>query len=602
MSLFASAPWAKPRPSWQIVTGDNRLVLATLPDACIDAIVTDPPYGMSCPPDMFEVLRHWLAGDDYQHTGGGFMGKTWDSFVPGPTTWRHVLRVLKPGGHLLAFFAPRTYDLGVLAIRMAGFEIRDQLAYMFGTGFPKGKEIGRAIDMELCVLTGRHYDKTLPKGEKAKPGDHLCPEHPDGDPWRGHDVALKPAHEPIVLARKPLIGTVAANVLAHGTGGINVDACRVAADAQYLAAPGNSARAPMAVTSYAAADHGDEKAIRADPNAGGRWPANVLLDEISAAALDEQSGTVPGQQGRAKTDGSEQTRTIYSGGRNYRSGDPEPRGDTGGASRFFFHAHEDDREWLDRNQILDLASTATGSLCLRSEPAASALARAVTSALPGISLRLSSAPSTNVTPSESRLIVEIAITTILNIGERFWLVSPPASTISTHSRATCAVKRTPTGTTTITIEHWRSDGSADPVTFESTSPSSAHGAPACRFSYTAKASKSEREAGLDHLPVRSGGELTDRTDGSDGLNSPRAGAGRGGGRRNHHPCVKPIALMRYLVRLITPPGGIVLDPFAGSGSTIAAAVLEGFNGLGLELDQEYANIARARVAHWEKTL
>jgi hypothetical protein len=122
---------------------------------------------------------------------------------------------------------------------------------------------------------------------------------------------------------------------------------------------------------------------------------------------------------------------------------------------------------------------------------------------------------------------------------------------------------------------------------------------ASRFFYTAKASKSEREAGLDHLPVRSGGELTDRTDGSDGLNSPRAGAGRGGGRRNHHPTVKPIALMRYLVRLITPPGGIVLDPFAGSGSTIAAAVLEGFSALGIELSAEYADIARARVAHWE---
>ena len=124
---------------------------------------------------------------------------------------------------------------------------------------------------------------------------------------------------------------------------------------------------------------------------------------------------------------------------------------------------------------------------------------------------------------------------------------------------------------------------------------------ASRFFYTAKASKAEREAGLDHLPVRSGGELTDRVDGSDGLNSPRAGAGRGGGRRNHHPTVKPIALMRYLVRLITPPGGIVLDPFAGSGSTIAAAVLEGFSALGMELSEDYAQIARARVAHWETT-
>ncbi len=123
---------------------------------------------------------------------------------------------------------------------------------------------------------------------------------------------------------------------------------------------------------------------------------------------------------------------------------------------------------------------------------------------------------------------------------------------------------------------------------------------ASRFFYVAKASKAEREAGLDHLPVRTGGELTDRVDGSDGLNSPRAGAGRGGGRRNHHPTVKPIALMRYLVRLVTPTGGIVLDPFCGSGSTIAAAVLEGFNAVGIELDPDYADIARARVAHHSK--
>ncbi|MBK6671680.1 MAG: site-specific DNA-methyltransferase, partial [Actinobacteria bacterium] len=118
---------------------------------------------------------------------------------------------------------------------------------------------------------------------------------------------------------------------------------------------------------------------------------------------------------------------------------------------------------------------------------------------------------------------------------------------------------------------------------------------ASRFFYVAKASRAEREAGLDHLPIRSGGELTDREDGSDGLKSPRAGAGRGGGRRNHHPTVKPVELMRYLIRLITPPGGIVLDPFIGSGTTHVAAKLEGFDSVGCDLSPEYVEIANARV-------
>ena len=120
--------------------------MRAMPDNCIAAVVTDPPYGLSEEPDMVEVLRHWLAGDDYQHTGGGFMGKTWDSFVPGPSVWREVMRVLKPGGHVLSFSGTRTYDLSVLAMRLAGFEIRDQLAWLYGTGFPKSLDVSKAID------------------------------------------------------------------------------------------------------------------------------------------------------------------------------------------------------------------------------------------------------------------------------------------------------------------------------------------------------------------------------------------------------------------------------------------------------------------------
>ena len=310
-----------------IVQGNNVDVIQTLRDQCVDSVVTDPPYGLSKEPDMVEVMRQWLAGDDYTHTGGGFMGKTWDSFVPGPSIWREVYRVLKPGGHMLVFSGTRTYDLTVLAIRLAGFQIRDQLAWIYGTGFPKSTNLGG-----------------------------------------GWGTALKPAHEPIVLARKPPVGTATKNALEHGTGGINIDGCRVD---------------------------------------GARRGPNVLIDPLVAAVFGERA----------------------------------------------------------------------------------------------------------------------------------------------------------------------------------------------RFFYCAKASKAEREAGLASLPIATPGEITGRKDGTAGLNNPRAGAGRTSGRRNTHPTVKPVSLMRWLTRLITPRGGVVLDPYAGSGTTEVACILEGFKCLGIELESPYVEIAKRRVAN-----
>ena len=127
--------------TFNLLQGDALEKLKELPDNSIDSIVTDPPYGLSKQPDMLEVLQHWLNGDDYKHNGRGFMGKEWDSFVPGPSIWKECLRVLKPGGHMVAFFGTRTYDLGVLAIRIAGFEIRDQIAWTYSQGFPKSRDV-----------------------------------------------------------------------------------------------------------------------------------------------------------------------------------------------------------------------------------------------------------------------------------------------------------------------------------------------------------------------------------------------------------------------------------------------------------------------------
>ena len=365
---------------------------AELEDNSIDAIVTDPPYGLSrcSEKDVREALNSWLTGNEYQPKGKGFMGKSWDAFVPGPEVWRECLRVLKPGGHMAVFAGSRTVDLMGIAVRLAGFEVRDQLQWIYGSGFPKSTRKG------------------------ALPG------------W---GTALKPAHEPIILARKPLIGTVAKNVEEYGTGGINVDGCRI--DGPAWTRPASNA---VGTTAYG--DFTNDKPRTSE----GRWPANVILDEEAGALLDEQSGVSKPKAGR--------------------------RGRMGGS-----------REGLG----MGAGGNAVGT----------------------------------------------------------WPADP--------------------------------------------------GGGASRFFYCPKASKKEREAGLENFdPQR-------RTDGRESeLDNPRL---RTSERRNAHPTVKPIALMQWLSRLICPPNGIILDPFTGSGSTGCAAKAEGFEFVGFELNEEYCNIARARIAH-----
>lgn len=326
-----------------ILKGDCRQVMFVLGENVVDSIVTDPPYELTSarPGGRSEATRGKVMG--------GFMGMQWDGtgVAFDPETWRQALRVLKPGGYLLAFSGTRTYHRMVVAIEDAGFEIRDQIGWAFGSGFPKSHN----------------------------------------GPWGG--TALKPAWEPIVVARKPLVGTVEANWREHGTGALNIDACRV----------------------------GD---------ATGRWPANLIHD--GSDEVLQAFPQAPGQLAPVKFDAEERkTGTVY------------------GAMK---RGHE---------------------------------------------------PSAN---SE-------------NEGAVGFKMKPGARRIDSGSAA--------------------------------------------RFFYCAKASK------------------TDRGDG------------------NNHPTVKPSSLMRYLCRLVTPDGGLVLDPFMGSGSTLKAAELEGFNAIGIELSPEYIDIARRRI-------
>jgi DNA modification methylase len=357
-----------------LLTGDCLDVLRTLPADSVDSIVTDPPYGLA------------------------FMGKRWDYDVPSVEIWAECLRVLKPGGHLLAFAGTRTQHRMAVRIEDAGFEIRDMIAWVYGSGFPKSLN-----------LDGEH---------------------------KGWGTALKPALEPITVARKPLIGTVAENVLAHGTGALNVDGCRVEGRERTDYGLTNSTRS--AGNTYG------KPSVSANFDANqGRWPANLIHD-----GSEEVVGLFPVTHDRG----------------NYTPGK---------------WAKQD--VWQGPNQPIEDGTS-----------------------------------------------------------------------------------RGPGGST-------------------------------ARFFYCAKASKRDRDEGCDKLQARSAGECVDRVEGSAGMESPRAGAGRTSGSRNHHPTVKPTALMQYLCRLVTPPGGTVLDPFMGSGSTGKAAMLEGFRFIGIERDPEYVKIAEARI-------
>lgn len=334
--------------------GNNIEVLETFPPNSIDAIITDSPYGLSKEPDAIKCLQDWIDHGYHEVKGSGFMGKHWDAFVPQPVLWKECFRVLKPGGHLLSFFGTRTYDWGTLAIRLAGFEIRDCVMWIYGSGFPKSLDISKAIDKaagaerEKVKIFNAHNNKgsqnSRPFIEAAKEKgyheiDGVDPITDAAKQWNGYGTALKPACEPICVARKPLESTVIENVLQYGTGGINVDAGRVeliGKNDPRLNSAGSWKTDKAGKNVYSAGLSGKE--IGSSPL--GRWPANIIhdgSDEVLAGFPDaaRQAGSPK------KTTHKNGMFGIGTPGRIYKE-------DNNSSARFFYCAKTSPAERAER--------------------------------------------------------------------------------------------------------------------------------------------------------------------------------------------------------------------------------------------------------------
>lgn len=315
-----------------------------LPETSVHAVVTDPPYGINFMGKAWDapggMLGQMATGDEqrgaYAYGGSpsrGYADNDNAAFGAWCETWlTECLRVLKPGGHLLAFGGTRTWHRLAVAVEDAGFEIRDSMAWLYGAGFPKSLDVSKAIDRAAGALA--HESKGfIVAGQTGKlinpPTKGYVPPAPATDAakqWQGWGTALKPAFEPIVVARKPLTGTVAANVLEHGTGALNVDGCRIGSDEDTR----RNARGGDNGLGGTGTFQIRERRAEDMPETSGRWPANVILDEHTAAIVDEQSGV--STSGAAGLKGSSGFADGYSGEYSV------PYGDTGGASRFFYAA------------------------------------------------------------------------------------------------------------------------------------------------------------------------------------------------------------------------------------------------------------------------
>jgi DNA modification methylase len=309
------------------------------------AVITDPPYGLSAHGDIAPVLSAWLSAETAPVPKKGFMGAEWDGFVPGPEYWRLCLDLLLPGGHLVAFAGSRTSDLMSIALRLAGFEIRDVVQYLwtYSTGMPKGLNVAKAV--EALTRHGRTGSRALHREQRERSA-----AEPEAECLAGWNTSLKPSYEPIILARKPLDGTVAENVLAHGTGALNVGACRVPlsgpSDAAAFSYNHDGANRSLKDDGASAGCLGGGWKVVKGPKdvPEGRWPSNLCHDgSAEALALFEAFGERPGALARTRSDGAPMGNSVY-GAMRHPTRVMEPRGDQGSAARFYPSLGADDED------------------------------------------------------------------------------------------------------------------------------------------------------------------------------------------------------------------------------------------------------------------
>jgi DNA modification methylase len=588
----------------ELLVGDCVELMRGMPDESVDAVCTDPPYGLEFMGAEWDKLgRSGVqrkaevgGGDrraivDAEEWGGGESSPysrsrvRWQHGDEGPaamqewhTVWaREAFRVLKPGGHLLAFGGTRTYHRLACAVEDAGFEVRDMIEWFYGSGFPKSLDVSKAIDKAArgapqggpdpespahgryrsSATEGKRGEGDRGQGYGAGPGQFMLPEDeideatgrrivgqkwadrypngpggssfgvggegPDGtrtaartlvtEPatpeaarWEGWGTALKPGHEPIVLARKPLAGTVTANVLEYGTGALNVEGCRLEGQKDVPASPRRAAQG--AAYGDLSNSSGDEPGF--DPSVG-RWPPNVALTHHFMCELVG-------------------CKVVAGTGHFNSTSVPSP-----------FMANGFDEPGRERDMRLQEVED--------------------WDCHPDCPVRQLDEQTGELPPG--------------------W-AGPEAGGIGAG----------------LVYGRGRPEGDYRGGYFDRGGAS--------RFFYCAKASRAEREAGLEGLEPRrfaqSSGGKTDAVGGEDDerYGAEHIGLNKVKTVRNHHPTVKPIALMRWLVRLVTPPGGLVLDLFLGSGTTAVACELEGLRWLGVERDPGYAAIAERRIRFWRE--
>jgi DNA modification methylase len=531
--------------TYQILKGNSLELLPTLADNSIDAIVTDPPYGLGNPdPDyIIKAIQLWASGDrSHIPEGKGFMGKSWDSFVPPPAIWDECLRVLKPGGHLLAFAGTRTYDLMGISIRMAGFEIRDSIGWVYGSGFPKSMDVSKAIDkgqgqnrdrqlaftswmkssglpqdkcaelllpfaknIESARAMAQHYytDKQQPAIATADIFDWIRPYLPEVPEEIERLVAERTGIEWTAYKNREVIGTQVrynepSGIVNVGQGQrqlierkISLSATPEAKQWQGWGTALKPALEPIVVARKPLG----EKTVAENVLTHGTGGLNIDASRIGTEErINPPGGIAPGANN-------------YVNGSRFNEGEPTTV----------------QGRW-PANLILD--------------------------------------------PYTAELLDEQSGQSVSKAGGRS--TQKGTGTWASSSGVFASGQDRPrTG-------HTDSGG-------------------ASRFFYVAKASKRDRNEGLEDLEAQRHSDR--KLDDGAGGDNPRNRTNNA--KQNFHPTVKPTALMQYLVKLITPPGGTVLDPFTGSGSTGKAAILEGFDFIGIELTEDYWPIIEGRLKHAE---